>query len=53
MSKTKYYFDSDNLDAGDYNTDLVINNNDQDKFERVNINFDYRPNFDFLKPSLL
>jgi hypothetical protein len=35
--------------AGRFSSNYSINNNDQDKLEVMNLNFDYRPNFDFLK----
>jgi len=35
--------------AGRFSSNYSINNNDQDKLEVMNFNFDYRPNFDFLK----
>ena len=35
--------------AGRFSSNYSINNNDQDKLETINFNFDYRPNFDFLK----
>ena len=35
--------------SGRFSTNYSLNENNEDKLELFNINFDYRPNFDFLK----
>ena len=35
--------------SGRFSSNYSVNNNDKDKLEIMNFNFDYRPNFDFVK----